>query len=71
LDAIKRNKDNTKFYLNLLEMQYSGDLKENEEKIPKFFDKAILASSLIKMRITFSQREVEFLKDLDQMLINF
>jgi hypothetical protein len=23
------------------------------------------------MRITFSQREVEFLKDLDQMLINF
>ncbi|XP_029806196.1 pre-mRNA-processing factor 39 isoform X2 [Suricata suricatta] len=63
LEAIERDKENTKLYLNLLEMEYSGDLKQNEENILNCFDKAIHGSLPIKMRITFSQRKVEFLED--------
>uniref|UniRef100_A0A671EBY3 Pre-mRNA-processing factor 39 n=1 Tax=Rhinolophus ferrumequinum TaxID=59479 RepID=A0A671EBY3_RHIFE len=63
LEAIERDKENTKLYLNLLEMEYSGDLKQNEENILSCFDKAIHGSLPIKMRITFSQRKVEFLED--------
>ncbi|XP_049624297.1 pre-mRNA-processing factor 39 isoform X2 [Suncus etruscus] len=63
LEAMERDKENTKLYLNLLEMEYSGDLKQNEENIINCFDKAIHGSLPIKMRITFSQRKVEFLED--------
>uniref|UniRef100_A0A8C9LHE3 Pre-mRNA-processing factor 39 n=1 Tax=Piliocolobus tephrosceles TaxID=591936 RepID=A0A8C9LHE3_9PRIM len=63
LEAIERDKENTKLYLNLLEMEYSGDLKQNEENILNCFDKAVHGSLPIKMRITFSQRKVEFLED--------
>ncbi|XP_030340805.1 pre-mRNA-processing factor 39 isoform X2 [Strigops habroptila] len=56
-------KENTKLYLNLLEMEYSGDLKQNEENILSCFDKAVNGALSIKMRITFSQRKVEFLED--------
>lgn len=55
--------ENTKLYLNLLEMEYSGDLKQNEENILSCFDKAVNGELSIKMRITFSQRKVEFLED--------
>lgn len=63
MEAIEKDKENTKLYLNLLEMEYSGDLKQNEENILNCFDKAIHGSLPIKMRITFSQRKVEFLED--------
>uniref|UniRef100_A0A8D2N9S4 Pre-mRNA processing factor 39 n=1 Tax=Zonotrichia albicollis TaxID=44394 RepID=A0A8D2N9S4_ZONAL len=62
-EAIELDKENTKLYLNLLEMEYSGDLKQNEENILSCFDKAIHGALSIKMRITFSQRKVEFLED--------
>ncbi|KAM6068943.1 pre-mRNA-processing factor 39 isoform 2-T2 [Theristicus caerulescens] len=62
-EAIEIDKENTKLYLNLLEMEYSGDLKQNEENILSCFDKAVNGALAIKMRITFSQRKVEFLED--------
>ncbi|NXF63189.1 PRP39 factor, partial [Ciccaba nigrolineata] len=62
-EAIEIDKENTKLYLNLLEMEYSGDLKQNEENILSCFDKAVNGALSIKMRITFSQRKVEFLED--------
>lgn len=55
--------ENTKLYLNLLEMEYCGDLTQNEENILSCFDKAVNGSLSIKMRVTFSQRKVEFLED--------
>lgn len=61
--ATSFTQENTKLYLNLLEMEYSGDLKQNEENILSCFDKAVNGSLSIKMRITFSQRKVEFLED--------
>ncbi|XP_015282140.1 PREDICTED: pre-mRNA-processing factor 39 [Gekko japonicus] len=63
LEAIDRDRDNPKLYLNLLEMEYNGDLKQNEENIIVCFDKAIGGTLPIKMRILFSQRKVEFLED--------
>uniref|UniRef100_A0A8C5TP52 Pre-mRNA-processing factor 39 n=1 Tax=Malurus cyaneus samueli TaxID=2593467 RepID=A0A8C5TP52_9PASS len=62
-EAIELDKENTKLYLNLLEMEYSGDLKQNEDNILSCFDKAVHGALSIKMRITFSQRKVEFLED--------
>ncbi|XP_078240690.1 pre-mRNA-processing factor 39 [Pogona vitticeps] len=63
LEAIDRDRDNPKLYLNLLEIEYNGDLKQNEENIIASFDKAITGTLPIKMRIVFSQRKVEFLED--------
>ncbi|KAL7992828.1 hypothetical protein Chor_017084 [Crotalus horridus] len=63
LEAIDRDKDNPKLYLNLLEIEYSGDLKQNEENIILCFDSAINGTLPVKMRIIFSQRKVEFLED--------
>ncbi|XP_030070307.1 pre-mRNA-processing factor 39 [Microcaecilia unicolor] len=63
LEAIEREKENTKLYLNWLEIEYSGDLKQNEENILACFDKAVNGSLSVEMRITFSQRKVEFLED--------
>ncbi|XP_060117981.1 pre-mRNA-processing factor 39 [Heteronotia binoei] len=63
VEAIDRDRDNPKLYLNLLEMEYNGDLKQNEEHITACFDKAIGGTLPIKMRILFSQRKVEFLED--------
>lgn len=57
------SQDNPKLYLNLLEIEYNGDLKQNEEHIIASFDKAITGTLPVKMRIIFSQRKVEFLED--------
>ncbi|KAM4690972.1 pre-mRNA-processing factor 39 [Rhinophrynus dorsalis] len=62
-DAIQKDKENTKLYLNLVELEYNGDLKQNEANILAAFDKAIKSSMPVGMRIKFSQRKVEFLED--------
>ncbi|KAG8449151.1 hypothetical protein GDO86_015995, partial [Hymenochirus boettgeri] len=62
-DAMEKDKENAKLYLNLLELEYSCDLKENEGNILECFDKAIKSSMPIGMRVKFSQRKVEFLED--------
>ncbi|XP_069064821.1 pre-mRNA-processing factor 39 isoform X1 [Pleurodeles waltl] len=62
-EAIERDKDNARLYLNMLEIEYSGDLKENENNIIACFDRVVYGSLAIEMRITFSQRKVEFLED--------
>ncbi|XP_053553821.1 LOW QUALITY PROTEIN: pre-mRNA-processing factor 39 [Bombina bombina] len=62
-EAILKDKENTKLYLNLLEMEYNVDLKQNESNILQCFDQAIKSSLPIGTRITFSQRKVEFLED--------
>ncbi|XP_043553236.1 pre-mRNA-processing factor 39 isoform X2 [Chiloscyllium plagiosum] len=63
LEAIDFDKESTKLYLNLLELEYNSDLKLNEENILNAFDKAISSSMAIETRIAFSQRKVEFLED--------
>lgn len=57
------NSQSPKLYLNLLEIEFSGDLKLNEEHILSCFDRAVNSSLPVETRISFSQRKVEFLED--------
>ncbi|XP_056402919.1 pre-mRNA-processing factor 39 isoform X2 [Hyla sarda] len=62
-DALQKDKENTKIYLNLIDLEFSGDVKQNESNILVLFDKVIKSSMPLATRITFSQRKVEFLED--------
>ncbi|XP_018426020.1 PREDICTED: pre-mRNA-processing factor 39 isoform X2 [Nanorana parkeri] len=62
-DAIQRDKENTKLYLNLIDLEFNGDVKQNEANILSHFDKVIKSSMPLSTRVVFSQRKVEFLED--------
>lgn len=53
----------SKLYLNLLEMEFSGDVQQNEAEILVCFDRALKSPMSLESRIVFSQRKVEFLED--------
>ncbi|XP_059354080.1 pre-mRNA-processing factor 39-like isoform X4 [Carassius carassius] len=63
LDAVEKDETNPKLYLNLLEMEYSGDVQQNEAEILACFDRALNSPMSLEQRLTFSQRRVEFLED--------
>uniref|UniRef100_A0A8C9S5P2 Pre-mRNA-processing factor 39 n=1 Tax=Scleropages formosus TaxID=113540 RepID=A0A8C9S5P2_SCLFO len=63
LEAIEKDKMSPRLYLNLLELEYSGDVKQNEEDILACFDRALTSPLPLESRLTFSQRKVEFLED--------
>nr|XP_032820847.1 pre-mRNA-processing factor 39 [Petromyzon marinus] len=63
LDAIEKDSMNTKIYLNLLELEFSGDIAVNEEHIMACFEKVQSSDLSMETKITFSQRKVEFLED--------
>ncbi|KAJ8341638.1 hypothetical protein SKAU_G00339290 [Synaphobranchus kaupii] len=63
LEAIEKDKTSPKLYLNLLELEYSNDVKQSEEQILSCFDKALSSPLPLESRLTFSQRKVEFLED--------
>lgn len=52
-----------KLYLNLLELEYSGDVQENEDHIVACFDRALRSPLPLESRLAFSQRKMEFLED--------
>ncbi|XP_056619960.1 pre-mRNA-processing factor 39 isoform X1 [Triplophysa dalaica] len=63
LEAVEKDETNPKLYLNLLEMEYSSDIQQNEANIIACFDRALGSSMSLESRITFAQRKVEFLED--------
>ncbi|XP_067831781.1 pre-mRNA-processing factor 39-like isoform X2 [Heptranchias perlo] len=63
LEAIERDQENTKLYLNLLELEFSGDIRINESNILGCFDRVLSSSLPLETKILFSQRRVEFLED--------
>ncbi|XP_051901046.1 pre-mRNA-processing factor 39-like [Pristis pectinata] len=63
LEAIDRDKDNVKLYLNLLELEFSCDVRANESNILGCFDQVLSSSLPLEIKIVFSQRRVEFLED--------
>ncbi|XP_023668618.2 pre-mRNA-processing factor 39-like isoform X2 [Paramormyrops kingsleyae] len=63
LDAIKVDEMSPKLYLNLLELEYSGDVQENEDQIVACFDRALRSPLPLESRLAFSQRKMEFLED--------
>lgn len=54
---------NPKLYLNLLELEYNGDVTQNEAEILACFDRALQSPMAIESRLLFCQRKVEFLED--------
>ncbi|XP_041035835.1 pre-mRNA-processing factor 39-like [Carcharodon carcharias] len=63
LEAVERDKENTKLYLNLLELEFSGDVRVNEANILGCFEQVLISSLPLETKIVFSQRRVEFLED--------
>ncbi|XP_050994711.1 pre-mRNA-processing factor 39 [Labeo rohita] len=63
LEAVEKDETNPKLYLNLLELEYSGDVQQNEAEIIACFDRALSSTMPLDQRVTFSQRKVEFLED--------
>uniref|UniRef100_A0A3Q0R690 Pre-mRNA-processing factor 39 n=1 Tax=Amphilophus citrinellus TaxID=61819 RepID=A0A3Q0R690_AMPCI len=65
LDAIEKDQVRTspKLYLNLLELEYSRDVTQNEAEILACFDRALRSPLPLESRLLFSQRKVEFLED--------
>ncbi|XP_071381113.1 pre-mRNA-processing factor 39 isoform X1 [Centroberyx affinis] len=63
LDAIEKDQTSPKLYLNLLELEYSGDVQQNEAEILACFDRALNSQLPLESRLLFSQRKVEFLED--------
>ncbi|XP_043075024.1 pre-mRNA-processing factor 39 isoform X2 [Puntigrus tetrazona] len=63
LEAVEKDETNPKLYLNLLELEYSGDVQQNEAEIMACFDRALSSSMPLEQRVIFSQRKLEFLED--------
>lgn len=63
LDAIENDQTSPKLYLNLLELEYSGDVAQNEAEILACFDRALNSPMPLESRLLFCQRKVEFLED--------
>ncbi|XP_028461093.1 pre-mRNA-processing factor 39 isoform X1 [Perca flavescens] len=63
LDAIEKDQTSPKLYLNLLELEYSGDVTQNEAEILACFDRALNSQMPLESRLLFCQRKVEFLED--------
>uniref|UniRef100_A0A8C5GMD4 Pre-mRNA-processing factor 39 n=1 Tax=Gouania willdenowi TaxID=441366 RepID=A0A8C5GMD4_GOUWI len=63
LEAIEKDVTNSKLYLNVLELEFSGDVIQNQTEILACFDRALASPMPLETRILFSQRKVEFLED--------
>ncbi|KAJ7307495.1 hypothetical protein JRQ81_009517 [Phrynocephalus forsythii] len=63
LEALEKDPDNAKLYANLLEMEFSSDVRQNEGNTMSSFDRALTSGLPLETKIIFSQRRVEFLED--------
>ncbi|XP_007246436.3 pre-mRNA-processing factor 39 isoform X1 [Astyanax mexicanus] len=62
-EAIEISPDNSKLYLNLLELEVSGDLRVNGGGVHQCVSKALAAPLSPKTKILFSQRGLQFAED--------
>ncbi|XP_043931326.1 pre-mRNA-processing factor 39-like [Protopterus annectens] len=63
LEAIEKDSDNTRLYLNLLELEFSGDVKQNEGNTLNCIDRVLNSTLSKEIKFIFSQRRLEFLED--------
>uniref|UniRef100_A0A8C1QWE3 Pre-mRNA-processing factor 39 n=1 Tax=Cyprinus carpio TaxID=7962 RepID=A0A8C1QWE3_CYPCA len=63
LEAVEKDETNPKLYLNLLELEYSSDVQQNEAEIMACFDRALSSTMSLEQRLIFSQRKLDFLED--------
>ncbi|XP_066575068.1 pre-mRNA-processing factor 39 isoform X2 [Amia ocellicauda] len=72
-DAIESNPENSKLHLNLLELECSADLRQNESNVLRCLARALAAPLPASARLLFSQRRLEFQEDFGhtvQSLLN-
>ncbi|XP_076877486.1 pre-mRNA-processing factor 39 [Brachyhypopomus gauderio] len=62
-EAIEISPGNSKLYLNLLELEVSGDLRVNGGGVQQCVSKALAAPLSPKTKILFSQRGLQFVED--------
>ncbi|XP_069036302.1 pre-mRNA-processing factor 39 isoform X2 [Lepisosteus oculatus] len=63
LDAIEADPGNVKLHQNLLELEFSGDVRQNEGNILQCLSRALSSGLPPSARLLFSQRRLEFLED--------
>ncbi|KAF4091226.1 hypothetical protein AMELA_G00034500 [Ameiurus melas] len=62
-EAIEISPDNSKLYLNLLDLELSGDLRLNGGGVQQCVSKALAAPLSSDLKILFSQRGLQFAED--------
>ncbi|KAM8826905.1 pre-mRNA-processing factor 39 isoform 1-T1 [Synchiropus picturatus] len=63
LDAIDNDETSSRLYLNLLDLEFNGDIAQNEAEILVIFDRALKSQMPLESRLLFAQRKVEFMED--------
>ncbi|KAJ1105904.1 hypothetical protein NDU88_003307 [Pleurodeles waltl] len=62
-EALEKDPENAKLYLNLLEMEFSADVKNNERNTINCIERVLSSSLPADTKVVFSQRRMEFLED--------
>ncbi|XP_067400063.1 pre-mRNA-processing factor 39-like isoform X2 [Emydura macquarii macquarii] len=63
MEALEKDPENAKLYTNLLEIEFSADVRQNEGNTMNCFERALSSGLPEETKIVFSQRRVEFLED--------
>lgn len=62
-EALEKDPENAKLYLNLLEMEFSADVNHNERNTINCIERVLCSSLPADTKVVFSQRRMEFLED--------
>ncbi|XP_078516898.1 uncharacterized protein LOC144781776 [Lissotriton helveticus] len=62
-EALAKDPENAKLYLNLLEMEFSADVNHNERNTISCIERVLCSSLPADTKVVFSQRRMEFLED--------
>ncbi|XP_078590957.1 pre-mRNA-processing factor 39-like isoform X5 [Branchiostoma floridae x Branchiostoma japonicum] len=62
-EAIEKDKENAKLYLQLLDLEFQQGVRPDEDRVLQCFDLAMASQLSADAKLTFSQRKVEFLED--------
>ncbi|KAM8793749.1 pre-mRNA-processing factor 39-like [Eudromia elegans] len=63
LEALDRDPDNARLHANLLELELSADVRQNEGNAVSCFERALRSGLPAEAKLLFSQRRLEFLED--------
>ncbi|XP_029468338.1 uncharacterized protein LOC115097047 isoform X2 [Rhinatrema bivittatum] len=68
LEALEKEPENARLYMNLLEMEFSVDVKQNEINTINCIERALRSKLSCEVKVIFSQRRLEFLEDFGSSL---
>ncbi|XP_064407804.1 pre-mRNA-processing factor 39 isoform X2 [Latimeria chalumnae] len=70
MEAIEKDPENSKLHLNLLELEFSSDVRQNEGNVLNCIERVLQSNLPTEIKIIFSQRRVEFLEDFGSSIQN-